>query len=209
MAPREHGEHGTGACRRKSNDNLERLRAAAEVCHECSPSAHPFWKPLSAAATRHGEERKQLMADELASWAKRCEELDLTLAIKAHPKTAMNRPERALWLFNQVKSPRLKLVYDYSHYAAFGLDMRRAMEQIVPHTVFVHIKDTVGAAPAHHFVLPGAGQVDFRAYMRNLVELGYRGPVEVEVSVDVFDQPGYDPVKAAEHVWQRVSSAFA
>ena len=83
------------------------------------------------------------------------------------------------------------------------------MEQIVPHSVFVHIKDTVGSAPTHHFVLPGDGQVNFRSYMRNLTDLGYRGAVVVEVSVDVFDQQGYDPVKAAEHVWQRVSPAFA
>jgi len=108
-----------------------------------------------------------------------------------------------------VKSPRLKLVYDFSHFAAYGLGMRKTMEQIVPRAVFVHIKDTVGMAPNHRFVLPGDGPVDFKAYVRNLVELHYRGPVVVEVSVDVFDQPGNDPVKAAEHVWERVSPAFA
>ena len=79
----------------------------------------------------------------------------------------------------------------------------------MPRTVFVHIKDTIGTAPNHRFVLPGDGPVDFKPYVRNLVELGYRGPVVVEVSVDVFGQPGYDPVKAAEHVWQKVSPAFA
>ena len=190
-------------------DNLERLGAAAEICHECSPGTASVLETTVGGRNETWEDRKQLMADELATWVKRCEELDLTLAIKAHSKTAMNRPERALWLFNQVKSPRLRLVYDYSHYQAFGLDMRKTMEQIVPYSAFVHIKDTVGSAPNHHFVLPGDGQVDFRAYMRNLVDLNYRGAVVVEVSVDVFDQPGYDPVKAAEHVWQRVSPAFA
>jgi sugar phosphate isomerase/epimerase len=190
-------------------DNLERLRAAAEVCHECSPGPPSVLETTVGGRDEAWKDRKQLMAEELAAWARRCEELDLTLAIKAHSKTAMNRPERALWLFNQVKSSRLRLVYDYSHYQAFGLDMRKTMDQIVPHSVFVHIKDTVGSAPNHHFVLPGDGQVDFRSYMRNLVDLGYRGAVVVEVSVDVFDQPGYDPVKAAEHVWQRVSPAFA
>jgi sugar phosphate isomerase/epimerase len=108
-----------------------------------------------------------------------------------------------------VKSSRLRLVYDYSHYEAFALDMRKTMEQIVPHSVFVHIKDAVGFAPNHRFVLPGDGQVNFSSYMRNLIDLGYRGAVVVEVSVDVFNQQGYDPVKAAEHVWQRVSPAFA
>jgi sugar phosphate isomerase/epimerase len=87
--------------------------------------------------------------------------------------------------------------------------MRKTMEQIVPRAVFVHIKDVIGTAPNHRFVLPGDGPVDFRPYVRNLVDLGYRGPVMVEVSVDVFDQPDYDPVQAAEHVWQKVSPAFA
>lgn len=83
------------------------------------------------------------------------------------------------------------------------------MEQVVPRSVFVHIKDTIGPAPNHRFVLPGDGPVDFKSYAKNLIELGYRGPVLVEVSIDVFGHPGYDPVKAAEHVWQRVSAAFA
>jgi sugar phosphate isomerase/epimerase len=87
--------------------------------------------------------------------------------------------------------------------------MRKAMEQVVPRSVFVHIKDTIGPAPNHRFVLPGDGPVDFKSYAKNLIELGYRGPVLVEVSIDVFGHPGYDPVKAAEHVWQRVSAAFA
>lgn len=189
--------------------NLERLRAAAEICHECSPGPPALIETTVGGRPEAWDDLKDAMAVELAAWAKEAEALNVTLAIKAHSKTAMSRPERVLWLFGRVKSPRLRLVYDYSHYAAFGLDMRKTMEQIVPYAAFVHIKDTIGAAPTHHFVLPGDGPVDFRAYIRNLIDLGYRGAVEVEVSVDVFDQPGYDPVKAAEHVWERVSPAFA
>ena len=189
--------------------NLERLRAAAEVCYECSPGPPALIETTVGGRPDSWEEIKNAMADELRDWAKKAEELKITLAIKAHSKTAMSRPERIVWLANQAPSPRLKMVYDYSHYAAFGLDMRKTMEQVVPHAVFVHIKDTIGSAPNHHFVLPGDGPVDFKAYAKNLVALGYRGPVVVEVSVDVFDQPGYDPVKAAEHVWEKVSPAFA
>jgi len=189
--------------------NLDRLRAAAEVCHECSPGPPALIETTVGGRPDSWDQLKTAMAEELGAWAKKCEELNVTLAIKAHSKTAMCRPERLLWLADQVKIPRLKLVYDFSHFAAFGLDMRKTMEPIVPRTVFVHIKDTVGMAPTHRFVLPGDGPVDFKAYARNLVELHYRGPVVVEVSVDVFDQPGYDPVKAAEHVWERVSPAFA
>jgi sugar phosphate isomerase/epimerase len=188
--------------------NLERLRAAAEVCYECSPGPVALIETTMGGRPYSWDDMKGAMADELGAWANKAEELKTTLAVKAHSKTAVSRPERLLWLASQVQSPRLKFVYDFSHFAAFGLDMRKTMEQLVPRTVFVHIKDTIGTAPDHRFVLPGDGPVDFKPYLRNLVELGYRGPVVVEVSVDVFDQPGYDPVRAAEHVWQRVSSAF-
>ena len=189
--------------------NLDRLRAAAEVCRECSPGPTALIETTVGGRPDSWEDVKNAMVDELGAWTRKIEELKITLAIKAHSKTAVSRPEQLLWLAGQVESPRLKFVYDFSHFAAFGLDMRKTMEQIVPRAVFVHIKDTIGTAPNHHFVLPGDGPVDFKPYVRNLVNLGYRGPVMVEVSVDVFDRPRYDPVKAAEHVWQKVSPAFA
>jgi sugar phosphate isomerase/epimerase len=83
------------------------------------------------------------------------------------------------------------------------------MEQVASRAVFVHIKDTIGVAPDHRFVLPGDGPTDFKAYVKALAASGYRGPVEVEVSVDVYDQPGYDPMAAVTHVWEKLSSAFA
>jgi hypothetical protein len=145
--------------------NLDRLRAAAEVCYECSPGGPAIVETTVGNRPDTWDGLRSAMADELAAWAKKAEQL---------------RP--------------------------FGVDMRKTMEQIVPRTVFVHIKDTLGTAPNHRFVLPGDGPVDFKAYAKNLVELGYRGAV---VSVDVLDQPGCHPVKAAEHVWQKVSRAFA
>ena len=189
-------------------DNLNRLAAAAEICHACSPGPPALIETTLGGRPDAWDASKDAMADELRAWAKRVEELKVTLAIKAHSKTGVTRPERLLWLFQQATSPRLKLVYDYSHFAAFGLNMRDTMKQVVPHAAFVHIKDTIGKAPDHRFVLPGDGPVDFRTYVKNLVELRYHGPVVVEVSVDVFDQPGYDPVRAAEHVWKVVSPAF-
>ena len=154
--------------------NLDRLRAAAEICYECSPGAPALIETTVGGRPDSWEDMKSAMAGELGAWVKKVEELKITLAIKAHSKTAMSRPERILWLADQAPSPRLKMVYDYSHYAAFGLEMRKTMEQVVPHAVFVHIKDTIGSAPNHHFVLPGDGPVDFKAYAANLIDLGYR-----------------------------------
>jgi inosose dehydratase len=188
--------------------NLERLRNAAEICYETSPGPPALIETTAGGRVGMWDELKNAMVDELGSWAKKLDQLEVTLALKAHSMNAMNLPEREVWLVNQVQSPRIKLVYDYSHFAPVDRDMRKTMEQVLPYTVFVHIKDTIGKAPNHRFVLPGDGPVDLQAYRHDLIDLGYRGPVEVEVSTHVFDQPGYDPVKAAEHVWRKLGPVF-
>ena len=188
--------------------NLERLRAAAEICHEASPGPPALIETTIGGQSAAWDKMKDAMADELGAWAKMAERLETTLAIKPHSKTAMNLPERALWLIDQVKSPWIKLVYDYSHYEVNRLDMRETMAQIATRSVFAHIKDSEGGPDDFRFLLPGDGRIDYKAYVEALTGVGYCGPVMVEVSVDVFDQPGYDPVAAAKRVWERVSPAF-
>jgi sugar phosphate isomerase/epimerase len=188
--------------------NLERLKAAAEVCYEVSPGPPALIETTVGGRPANWEQTKDAMAVELAAWAKTAEELKTTLAIKAHAATVMNLPERVLWLADRVTSPRLKLVYDYSHYSVNGLDMVKTMQQIATKAVFVHIKDMRGTPDNYKFLLPGDGDIDYRAYVKALTAVGYRGPVVVEVSVHVFDEPGYDPLAAARHVWERVSPAF-
>src|SRR5207302_6104823 len=128
---------------------------------------------------------KGAMAEELAVWAKTMEELKITLAIKAHSKLAMNLPERLLWLEDQVRSPRIRVVYDYSHFLANKLDMEKTMRDVASRADFIHIKDTVGVAPDHRFVLPGDGPTDFKAYVKALTASVDRGPEVVQVSVAV------------------------
>jgi hypothetical protein len=41
-----------------------------------------------------------------------------------------------------------------------------------------------------------------------MAEVGYQGPIVVEVSTDVFGQPGYDPVATAQRMWDRLSPVF-
>jgi sugar phosphate isomerase/epimerase len=189
--------------------NLERLKAAAEVCQECSPGAPALIETTVGGRVGAWDQVSAAMADEIGAYGKTLEQLKITLAIKAHSKNAMNLPDRLLWLADQAKSPWVKVVYDYSHFEANGLDMRKTMEQVAPRAVFVHIKDCEGRAPNHKFLLPGDGDIDYKAYVKTLTGVGYRGPVLVEVSVDVYNLPGYDPLAAVRHVWEKVSPAFA
>jgi sugar phosphate isomerase/epimerase len=189
--------------------NLERLRMAAEVAHECSPGAPALIQCPIGGRPNAWMERRKAMAEELAIWASKLDELDVTFCIKPHSKQAMGRPEELLWMLQQVNHPRMRGVYDYGHFMAFGLDLVTTIRQLGQHVGFIHIKDAVGMAPNHRFVLPGDGGVDYALFLKTMQEVGYQGPIVVEVSTDVFGQAGYDPVGTAQRVWDRLSPIFA
>jgi sugar phosphate isomerase/epimerase len=188
--------------------NLERLKAAAGVAHEASPGQPAVIETILGGRPNEWEQKKQAMADELAMWAKTLAPLQTIVAIEPHVSGAMNLPEKALWLANEVASPWVKLVYDYSHYELHGLDLGGTMRKLVGQSVFVHIKDSEGKPDNFTFLLPGDGRVDYRAYVRALTASGYRGAVVVEVSSQISGQPGYDPVYAARHCYEKVAPAF-
>ncbi len=189
--------------------NLERLRAAAEVAHECSPGAPALIQTPIGGRPGTWMERREAMAEELVKWAGKLDELDVTFCIKPHSKQTMGRPEQMLWMLDKVNHPRMKGVYDYGHFMAFGLGLEETIRQVAPRAGFVHIKDTVGKAPDHRFVLPGDGGVDYSLFLKTMAAVGYQGPIVVEVSTDVFGQPGYDPVATAQRMWDRLSPIFA
>jgi sugar phosphate isomerase/epimerase len=188
--------------------NLERLRAAAAIAHEVSPGSPAVIETILGGRPGEWEQKKQAMADELHVWAATLAPLKTVVAIKPHVSGAMDLPEKALWLVNQVASPWVKLVYDYSHYELHELDMRETMRQLVRRSAFAHIKDSEGNADKFKFLLPGDGRMDYKAYVQALTEAGYRGAVVVEVSAQISGQPGYDPVYAAKHSYEKVAPAF-
>jgi inosose dehydratase len=188
--------------------NLERLRAAAAIAHEVPPGQPAVIETILGGRPAEWEEKKQAMAEELHVWAKTLAPLKTVVAIKPHVSGAMNLPDRALWLVNQVASPWVKLVYDYSHYELHNLDLKETMRQLVGKAVFVHIKDSEGNAGKFRFLLPGDGRMDYKAYVQALTAAGYKGAVVVEVSSQISGQPGYDPVYAAKHCYEKVGPAF-
>jgi len=191
-------------------ENLEHLRAAAEVAHELSPGAPAVIESPVGGRSAAWEETRRQMADELGVWAKTLEPLKTVLAIKGFVGNALDRPEKVLWMLDQVKSPWIQNGYDYSHYRLLGLSLRETLLPVGSRTVFIHVKDSTGTPEKFRFLLPGdSGLIDYKEYARILGEIGYRGPVTVEVSVQVSNQPGYDGVAAARHYFDNMAPFFA
>lgn len=189
--------------------NVERLKAAAEVAHECSPGAPALIQSPFGGTPGTFMQIRDAMTEELSIWARELDALDVTYCIKPHSKGAMSHPEHVIWALNQVNHPRMKGVIDYGHFGALGLGLRESIGTLAPYAGFCHIKDWIGTPPNHSFLLPGDGVVDYHEFVRVMAESNYNGPIVIEVSVDVFGKPDYDPIATAEYLWRNLSPAFA
>ena len=188
--------------------NLERIKDAAQLAHDLVPDAPPLLETVMGGKPAEWEKVKAQMATRLADWARVAAASKITLCIKPHVMAAAHLPEHGLWLLDQVKSPALKLAYDFSHYQLRGLDLGKTLDALLPHTAFIHVKDALGDAAKVQFALPGEGAIDYADYFRRLKAANWSGSVCVEVSSQIFNKPGYDPVVAARKCYAALAPAF-
>jgi inosose dehydratase len=154
------------------------------------------------------EASKTRIVNELLAWARIGETSALTIGVKPHAARALDTPAKSVWLMNQLRSPRIRLIYDYSHMFVSGFTLEQSLREMLPYTIFISLKDSRDTPENHEFLLAGDGETDYAAYFRLLKQLGYEGFVSVEVSSMVQRKPGYDPVAAARRCYRRLAPAF-
>jgi inosose dehydratase len=185
--------------------SLDLIASAAEMAHGLVPENPPILETILGGTSGKWEAQKVAMVERLGDWANAANRHQIRIALKAHVSSAVNSPDRLLWLLEQVPSDNLAVVYDYSHFQLQGIGLEDSLRSLLPKTKFIHVKDSVGELGKFQFVLPGFGQTDYGAYFDLLRILGYSGPVCVEVSGQVFNKAGYDPIAAAKECHIRLS----
>ena len=188
--------------------NLQSIRDAAQVARDMNAAQPPIIETVCGGKPATWEQQKSGMVERLKSWAETAEKEQTMIAIKAHVGSAVNSPERLLWLLDQVKSPAIQVTYDYSHFELQGIDMEESMKLLLPRTKFIHVKDAAGEATKFQFLLPGEGRTDYVKYFTLLKQHGYHGPVVVEVSGQIFSKPGYEPITAAKKCYAVLAGAL-
>lgn len=188
--------------------NRERLRRIAEAAHGLADDA-PVLDTVLGGKTAEWPTVRGRMIEELMQWARIAEEGALTIAIKAHADQAVNTPGRLLELLRAANSPRIRVVYDYSHFSLEGLSLEESLRPLLSHTALISVKDARGTRDQHEYLLPGDGSIDYLAYFRLLARSGYRGPIGVEVSSMLHRAPGYDPVQTANLCYRRLAPRIA
>jgi inosose dehydratase len=195
--------------------NVERLKQATQLAHDLTPPGGdaaegqtPLVETILGGRPGEFERVRERLVERLQAWAEVAAEAHTVVAIKAHVGNATQRPEQLLWLLAQVASPWLKAAYDYSHFQLQGLDLAETLQAMLPQTVFVHVKDTEQALGKRGFLLPGEGSIDYAELFRRLGRSSYRGDVIVEVSSQVSNRQGYDPLAAARKCYDHLAGAF-
>ena len=188
--------------------NIERIRSAATFVRKVTPSKSVCLDTMLGLKTSEWGAAKNRMADELHDWARVAESEDFTIGVKPHAGQAMDTPEKALWMLKQLGTKRIRLVYDYSHMRVGGFELEQSLRELLPHTAFISIKDSIGGPDNFEFLLPGDGDTDYLRYFRLLRSLTYHGFVSVEVSAMVQRKPGYDGMAAAVKSYQKLAPYF-
>ena len=188
---------------------LERLRKVAELAHELVPARPPLIQTVLGGGK--WDEIKTRLRDRLADWVKLADETETVIAIKPHRGGGMSQPREAIWLFEQLGEPaRLRMVYDYSHYAYRDLSIDETVRDALPWTSHMAVKDAIQKGTQVVFDLPGAsGSVNFARILKLFWDGGYRGDVCCEVSAQLSNQPGYDPLVAARKSYEAMARVFA
>ncbi len=178
----------------KQAENTDWVKRLLELAQDLAPDAPPLIQSVLGGGK--WEEKKTLFRDCLGPWVTAAGAAGVKLAIKPHRFQAMNLPENALWLIEQLNAAdTLGLVFDASHFAFRDLNMQALVAQSLPHTSYLVLKDAVQRDGEVRFELPGAtATIPHADIVKQFIEGGYRGEVCAEVSGHLSKAEGYDPV---------------
>ena len=188
---------------------LDRIRAAAALAYDLNPGDPPILQTVLGGRAGDWPEIRGTMVSRLADWGRVAAENKIKLAVKAHASNAVDTPSKLLSLLNQVNNPSIVAIYDYGHFQLRDLTIEQTMDEMIRRTSFITVKDSKVVDDKPQFLLPGEGSIDYSRYFRKVKEVGWKGWVLVEVSSQVFRQPGYDPIRAAEKSYMHLAPILA
>jgi sugar phosphate isomerase/epimerase len=189
--------------------NMARLRGYLDLASEVQlPGEHLTVSTTSGGVPEEWDSVKERLVERFGELAAYAERVGVILGMEPHVGAALHLPEQVLWLLDQIASPALTIHFDISHFNVQGMDMERVVAQLGPHSLHTHVKDERGLAPAHEFLIPGEGEMDYVRYLRAMERAGYHGHIVVEVSLMVQRRPDYDPLAAATRSYEVLARAF-
>jgi sugar phosphate isomerase/epimerase len=199
----------------------ERLTKSLDLAAELQTPGQRM--PISLTASRPGagpgslapamseeswERDRGIVVDRFGELASIADRLGARVALEPHVWTLVCNSERALQVLDQVANDALGLNLDISHFAVQGFAIGEVVQALAPRAIACEVKDQRGVEPNFEFLIPGEGDFDYVAFLREMAAVGYAGSVSVEISVLRQRILGYDPYEAARQSYATLSKAF-
>jgi sugar phosphate isomerase/epimerase len=193
----------------KATRNVARLRRSIDLAVDLAgPEGPPAIVLMGYGRPETYDQDRERLASVLRDLAEYGRQRAVTLALELHVGQAIDRPERVLWLLEQVDHPHFRLNLDTSHLDVMGYSIADSVRPLVDYAVHTHVKDQRGRFPSHEFLTPGDGDYDYVTYLQEMTRGGYTGFITGEISIMVQRKPGYDPVETARKTYATLSRAF-
>lgn len=194
--------------------NRDYVKRTIDLAAEWRESWIPNGQPpvvVSGFGGKPGEIAKleAQLVDRLNELGAYAEERNVSLAFEHHVGNAYETPDQTVALMQQIDSPAVKVNFDISHFNVMGYAIEESVEKLIPYTAHTHVKDELGRAPDHQYLIPGEGEFDYIRYLQTMQAHGYTGAVSTEISKMVQNRPDYDPLATASKSYDVLSRAFA
>jgi sugar phosphate isomerase/epimerase len=185
------------------------LRASMDLAAELAQAGEPpIVASLVGGAPDDWDGRKELLAQRIHALGEYAQAQGVILAVEPHSGTALDLPDKTIWLLDQVAHPAVKLNFDISHMDVMGIGIDECVPTMAPYAIHTHVKDQRGIWPQHEFLTPGEGPFDFEHYLRAMHAASYGGFVVAEVSVMVQRRGDYEPMAHAQLAYDIFECAF-
>ncbi len=190
-------------------DRLERMKQCLELAQTlATPDQEPIVQTILGGPPKQPLPTPWI--DELQKWRELAERSGVTISIKPHRGHLISRPRTAIQLLKEIgQSKRLRMVFDYSHFAFRDIPLNESIRTSSPWVNYVVLKDAHQNASNVEFGLPSRTNPWSHAdLIRSFYDHGYRGSFCCEISSHVWNRPGYDPQLALETSHRSMASAF-
>lgn len=190
---------------------FDRMRATCELASDLHfGDGRPVVKFPMTGEQPDWEGNEAWIRDRLLDLADVAAEYGVVYAAEPHVGTCFETPEKAAWLMKQTDHSSLCLALDISHFPeAAGFDVPEAVRLCAPDAVSTHVKDTEVVDGAFRFRLPGETDFNYEGYLKLLVDENYEGPINAEVSAQIWDDPDHDHWRAARRMYDALADPIA
>jgi sugar phosphate isomerase/epimerase len=110
----------------------------------------------------------------------KAEALGVSILIEPEPDLLIENSRQMSSFISDIASPNLGVNFDVGHFFCVGEAPEEALETLFEKIGHIHIED-IASTREHHHLIPGLGAIDYDAFFKRLMALGYKKDICLEL----------------------------